>query len=320
MVDGKLVMVGNTGKTDSGDTGGKTSITSNSRGTGKTSITSNTGNSRGTSKTSITSNTGKTGITSNTNSRGNSSNRGGNMVGSITDMFNRLGNTDGYILNSVDWGVDRLDDSLSRVGLICSMVDMGSLNDLLDGVDLVRRSNWDGTWDSNIIRSSDMLVDCNDTLNRGWDMDRDINIVFLYVDLRDDVGGLRSDPCVSPDRGENLLLGNGVSRSISSWDRCWRDGSIRCWWSWDHWGRQSHSLNKVLGNTRGERYSRLSNVLNTTNSISMTSNNRLYSSLDNLVSNNSILNTALNLSRSSSIGLVGLSNNSWGRDHWGSSN
>jgi len=305
MVDGKLVMVGNTGKTDSGDTGGKTSNTGNSRGTGKTSIASNTG---------ITSNTNST------NSRGNSSNRGGNMVSSITDLLNRLGNTDGYILNSVDWGVDRLDDSLSRVGLICSMVDMGSLNDLLDGVDLVRSSNWDGTWDSNIIRSSDMLVDCDDTLNRGWDMDRDINIVLLYVDLRDDVGGLRSDPCVSPDRGENLFLGDSVSRSKSSWDRCWRDGSIRCWWSWDHWGGQSNSLNKVLGNTRGERGSWLRNVLNITNSVSMTTNNRLYSSLDNLVSNNSILNTALNLSRSSSIGLVGLSNNSWGRDHWGSSN
>jgi len=210
-----------------------------------------------------------------------------------------------------------LDDSLSGVGLVCSVVDMGGLNDLLDGVDLVGSSNWDGTWDSNVIRSSNMLVDSDDTFNWGWDMDRDINIVLLYVDLRDDVGGLGSDPGVSPDRGEDLLLDNGVSRGNTSWNRCWGDGSIRCWGSWDHWGGQSNSLNKVLGSTSSIRDSWLGNVLNTADSVSMTTDNRLDSSLDDLVSNNSVLNTALNLGGSSSIGGVGLSNNGWGRDHRG---
>merc|ERR1719483_1689556 len=69
---------------------------------------------------------------------------------------------------------------------------------------------------------------------KAGDMDRDINIVLLYIDLRDDVGSLRSDPGVSPDRGEYLCLDNSVSRSKTSRDRCWRDGSIRCWWSGDH--------------------------------------------------------------------------------------
>merc|ERR1712123_367707 len=147
-----------------------------------------------------------------------------------------------------------------------------------------------------------MLVDSDDTLNRGWDMDRDINIVLLYIDLRDDVGSLRSDPGVSPDRGEYLCLDNSVSRSKTSRDRCWRDGSIRCWWSGDHWSGQSNSLNMVLGNTSSIRDSWLSNVLNTTNRVSMTTDNRLDSSLDNLMSNNSILNTALNLGGSSNIG------------------
>jgi len=299
VVESKLVLVG---ESSYGGSGSKTSITKTSMG--KSSMANSSK-----AKTGM-------GYSCSIADMGNS---GGNSVGSITNMLNRLGNTDSFIGNSVDWSVDRCDDSLGRVGLVSSMVDMRGLYNLLDGVDLVGSGNWDGTWDGNVIRSSDMLVDSDDTLNRGWDMDRDINIVLLYIDLRDDVGSLRSDPGVSPDRGEYLCLDNSVSRSKTSRDRCWRDGSIRCWWSRDHWSGQSNSLNMVLGNTSSIRDSWLSNVLNTTNRVSMTTDNRLDSSLDNLMSNNSILNTALNLGGSSSIGLVGYSNNSGSRDHWGSS-
>merc|ERR1711892_793654 len=153
-----------------------------------------------------------------------------------------------------------------------------------------------------------MLVDSDDTLNRSWDMDGHINIVLLYIDLRDDVSSLGSDPGVSSHWGKNSLLGDSVSRSITSRE-----------WSRNHWSRQSNGINKVLGNTSSIRDSGLSNMLNTTNTVSMTSNNRLDSSLDHLMSNNTIFNTALNLSGSSGIGLVGPSNNCWGRDHWGTS-
>merc|ERR1719187_14304 len=39
--------------------------------------------------------------------------------------------------NSVDWGGMSSHNSLAGVGLICSVVDVGSLNDFLDGVNLV---------------------------------------------------------------------------------------------------------------------------------------------------------------------------------------
>merc|ERR1719430_960 len=53
-------------------------------------------------------------------------------------------------------------------------------------------------------------------------------------------------------------------------------------------------------------------------SISMSSNNLLDSSLDSPLSNNSVLNTVLNYWGSSSIAVVGLSNNSWGAGNWSS--
>ena len=48
------------------------------------------------------------------------------------------------------------------------------------------------------------------------------------------------------------------------------------------------------------------------NSISMSSNNLLNSCLDSLMSDNSIFNMVLNSRGSSSISMMGLSNNSWG--------
>jgi len=250
------------------------------------------------------------------NSTDSSSYRGG----LISNMVDLLGNTDGDLLNSVDWGVDRGDNSLGGVGLVGGVVHVGSLNDFLDRVDLVGGGNWDSTRDSHVIRSSDVLVDCDDTLNRSGHMDWDINIVLLDIDLRDDVGGLGSDPGVGPHGGENLLLDNGVSGCRSSWDWSWGDGSIRCWGSWDGWGWQSNGLDMVLGSSSSVGDSGLGNVFNTGNNMLMSGNNRLDSGLDNLVSNNTVLDTALNLGRSGSIAMVGLANNSWGRDHWGSSN
>ena len=55
------------------------------------------------------------------------------------------------------------------------------------------------------------------------------------------------------------------------------------------------------------------NVLNASKNMFMF---RLDYGLDNLVSNYTILNMVLNLGRSSSIAVVGLTNNSWSRDHW----
>merc|ERR1712098_476697 len=88
--------------------------------------------------------------------RGNSGNvsNSGNDVG----LLSVHGNMDGLVDGS---GV-RGDHSLGRVDVVGGVVDMGGLNNLLDGVDLVGGGN--------------------------GDMDGDVNVVVLYIELGDDVG------------------------------------------------------------------------------------------------------------------------------------
>merc|ERR1711997_1114115 len=198
--------------------------------------------------------------------------------------------------DSVDRGSVSSHDSLAGVSLISSVVDVGSLNDFLDGVNLVRSWDMDGTWDSNV----------------------DINIVVLDVDFWDNVGDLRGDSGVGSDGSSDPLLDNGVSGSWASWDRCRGDSSIRCWGSRDGWRGKSNSLNKVLGCSSNIGVGRLGDGLLSSNGISMSSNNLLDSGLDSPLSNNSVLNTVLNYWGSSSIAVVGLSNNSWGAGNWSS--
>merc|ERR1712106_851323 len=73
----------------------------------------------------------------------------------------------------------------------------GGLNDLLDGVNLVGSWDWDGTGNGDLIRLGDMLVDNDLTGNGTWDGNWDINVVFLDIDLWDNVGELGSDSGVS---------------------------------------------------------------------------------------------------------------------------
>merc|ERR1719438_241898 len=65
-------------------------------------------------------------------------------MASITDSSNSGSSSSGSnwdMRDSVDWGGGSSHNSLAGVSLICGVVDVGSLNDLLDGVDLV------GSWD-----------------------------------------------------------------------------------------------------------------------------------------------------------------------------
>merc|ERR1711902_268226 len=220
--------------------------------------------------------------------------------------------------NSVDWGSVSSHNSLAGVGLVCSMVDVGSLNDFLDGVNLVGSWDWDGTWDGDLIRLSDM-GDLDDLTGNGtWDSDGDINVVVLDIDLWDNVGDLRGDSGVGSDGSSDLGLDNGVSRGRSSWDGSRGDGSIRCWGSRDGWGSNRSGLNNVLGSSGNVRSGRLGDGLLSSNGVLMSSNNLLYSGLNGPVSNNSVFNAVLNYWGSSSIAMVGLSNNSWGTGNWSS--
>jgi len=242
------------------------------------------------------------------------SNRGGSNSGNWSSMSN----TNWDMRNGVDWGSMGGHNSLARVSLDCGVVDVRGLNDFLDGVDLVGSWDMDGTGNRNFVRLSNM-GDLDDLTGNGtWDSNGDIDIVVLDIDLWDNVGDLRGDSGVGSDGSSDLGLDNGVSRSWASWDRGRWDGSIRCWGSRDGWRGKSNSLNEVLGFSSNIGMGRLGDGLLSSNGVSMSSNNLLDSGLDSPLSDNSVLNTVLNYWGSSSIAVVGLSNNSWGTGNWSS--
>merc|ERR1719219_1886492 len=191
-----------------------------------------------------------------------------------------MGNTNWDMRDGVDWGSMGSHNSLARVSLICGVVDVRGLNNFLDGVDLVGSWNMDGTGNRNFVRLSNMGHLDNLTGNGTWDSNRDINVVVLDIDLWNNVGNLRGDYRVGSDGSSDLLLNNGVSGSRSSWDRCGRDGSIRCWGSRDSWRGNGDSLNDVLGSSGDIRMGRLGDGFLSSNGISVSSNNLLGSSLD----------------------------------------
>merc|ERR1719320_2257236 len=223
--------------------------------------------------------------------------RGGNSMASIADSSNSGSNSSSSnwdMRDSVDWGGVSSHDSLAGVSLNGGVVDVGSLNDLLDGVNLVGSWDMDGTWDGNLIRLGNVGDLDNLTGNGTWDSNGDINVVFLDIDLWDNVGDLRCDSGVGSHGSSNLGLDNGVSGSRASWDRCRGDGSIRCWGSWDGGRGESNGLNEVLGFSSNIRMGRLGDGLLSSNGVSMSSNNLLDSGLDGPLSDNSVLNTVLN--------------------------
>merc|ERR1711900_93732 len=184
-----------------------------------------------------------TSITDSSNSRCSSNGRSSSNSGN----WSSSSNTNWNMRDGVDWGSMGGHNSLARVSLDCGVVDMRGLNDFLDGVDLVGSWDMDGTGNRNFVWLSDM-GDLDDLTGNGtWDSNGDIDVVVLDIDLWNNVGYLRGDYRVGSDGSSNLLLNNGVSGSRSSWYRCGRDSSIRCWGSRDGWRGNGDSLNNVLG-------------------------------------------------------------------------
>ena len=113
---------------------------------------------------------------------------------------------------------------------VAGLLDDWSLNDLVDGVDLVGlgNSNWmrdlDGVGLGNVGLVDDL------TLNWNWVGDWDVDWNLVDLELRLDAGHPRSNLGVGADRGEDLLLGNSVS---GSWSKVagsrGDDGSSRGW-------------------------------------------------------------------------------------------
>merc|ERR1712186_133764 len=112
---------------------------------------------------------------SSSNSMASIANGSNSRSGSNSGNWSSMSNTNWDMRNSVDWGSMGSYNSLARVSLICGVVDVRSLNDFLDGVDLVGSWDMDGTWDSN----------------------RDVNVVVLDIDFWNNVGDRRGDSGVS---------------------------------------------------------------------------------------------------------------------------
>ena len=204
-------------------------------------------------------------------------------------------------------------DGLLVVGGVGGVVHVGSLNDLLDGVDLVRGSNRDGPGDRDLIGLGNMLVHNDGALNGDGDMDGHVNVVVLDLNLGDDVGLLRGDPGVGPHGSKDLLLDNGVSGGGTSGNRRGRDGSHIGSSLGDDGRRQRAGLSQGLGGSSHVAGGGLGDDLLAGWDMGVASDHAGVSGLDNLASDDSILGVLLNNGGTSSVGLVGLSGDNGGR-------
>ena len=204
-------------------------------------------------------------------------------------------------------------DGLLVVGGVGGVVHMGSLDDLLDGVDLVRGSNRDGPGDRDLIGLGNVLVHNDGALNGDGDMDGHVNVVVLDLNLGDDVGLLRSDPGVGPHGSKDLLLDNGVSGGGTSGNRRGRDGSHIGSSLGDDGRRQRAGLSQGLGGSSHVAGGRLGDDLLAGWDMGVASDHAGVSGLDNLASDDSILGVLLNNGGTSGVGLVGLSGDNGGR-------
>jgi len=204
-------------------------------------------------------------------------------------------------------------DGLLVVGGVGGVVHMGSLNDLLDGVDLVRGSNRDGPGDRDLVGLGNVLVHNDGALNGDGDMDGHVNVVVLDLNLGDDVGLLRSDPGVGPHGSKDLLLDNGVSGGGTSGNRRGRDGSHIGSSLGDDGRRQRAGLSQGLGGSSHVAGGGLGDDLLAGWDMGVASDHAGVSGLDNLASDDSILGVLLNNGGTSSVGLVGLSGDNGGR-------
>ena len=204
-------------------------------------------------------------------------------------------------------------DGLLVVGGVGGVVHVGSLNDLLDGVDLVRGSNRDGPGDRDLIGLGNVLVHNDGALNGDGDMDGHVNVVVLDLNLGDDVGLLRGDPGVGPHGSKDLLLDNGVSGGGTSGNRRGRDGSHIGSSLGDDGRRQRAGLSQGLGGSSHVAGGGLGDDLLAGWDMGVASDHAGVSGLDNLASDDSILGVLLNNGGTSGVGLVGLSGDNGGR-------
>jgi len=263
----------------------------------------------------------ETGVSVGSDSRSSDvSNGGGGHVGDGGSLgVGNSGNDVGllgvhrHVDGLVDGGGVGGHDGLLVVGGVGGVVHVGSLNDLLDGVDLVRGSNRDGPGDRDLIGRGNVLVHNDGALNGDGDMDGHVNVVVLDLNLGDDVGLLRGDPGVGPHGSKDPLLDNSVSGGGTSGNRRGRDGSHIGSSVGDDGRRQRAGLSQGLGGSSHVAGGGLGDDLLAGWDMGVASDHAGVSGLDNLASDDSILGVLLNNGGTSSVGLVGLSGDNGGR-------
>lgn len=256
----------------------------------------------------VVSKASKTGITVNGSSRCSSINSSGvDSGGSSVDSSRVDSGSSGVSVDSRGGGNGVVGLSVSCV------VDNGLLNNLMDGVDLVRGRDGDGTGNLNVVGLGNVLLDNDLSLNGDRNLDGDINVILVDLELRNNVGLDRGDPGVSSHRCKDLLLDNGISGSRSKVDGCRGDSSICNRSCRDNGSGKSSGLNKVLGCTSNIRVGSLGNNLLVGLDILVTGLDLLGSNLNGLVANNSVLKMLLDNGGSGSIGVVGLADGYGGR-------
>lgn len=220
----------------------------------------------------------------------------GNVVGLDSQLV---------VNNGVGLGVGGHDRG-GGVGSNGLSVDMGLVDDLLDGMDLVGLGNVDGT--GNVIGDGvgDVLVDNDLTLDGDGDMDGHINVVLVDLGDGDNVGLLGSDPGVGPDGGKGLGDGHGVSGGGTGGNRGGGDGSIGSGGSGQDWSGQGLDADVVLGGGGLVGGGGLGNDLVVALDVLVAGLDLLEAGVHGLGADNTVLGVGGDLSGSGGVAVVGL--------------
>jgi len=108
------------------------------------------------------------------------------------------------------------------------LVNHGSLNNLLDGVNFVGFGHGHGVRDLNGVGFGNMFFNNDFPFDRDGHSNGNFDGIFVYLEFGFDSGDLGSDAGVGADGCSNFLNGNGVSGSRSLVSGCRGDGSIWC--------------------------------------------------------------------------------------------
>ena len=209
------------------------------------------------------------------------------------------------------------DDGGGGVGGVGGVVNMGLLNDLLDGVDLVGGGDGDGPGDGDLVGLGNVLLDNDLTGNGNGDLNGDINVVLVDLELGHDLGLDGGDLSVGPDGGEDPLLGDGISGSGSKVPGCGGDSGGHGSSLGDNGGGQGTGLNQVLGLAGDVGVGGLGDHLLADLNVLVAGLDLLGADLDGPASNDAVLDMVLDNGGSGGVAVVGLSDGHRGGDMGG---